>query len=180
MRRLGFRVLAAALALAAPGGAAAGRDAPPAGLWWAEGGAAQVEVSACGDALCGRVVWLRAPFDPNGCPVRDDQNPDPVLRGRPLVGVQIFRELRPSPTELSVWSGGEIYDPTSGRTFRARLELLGDGRLALRGYLGFELLGRTTTWVRVGDELPCHRAGVRDGAGVAGREILTGCPSPGS
>jgi uncharacterized protein (DUF2147 family) len=110
------------------------------------------------------VVWLRAPFDPNGCAVRDDQNPDPALRTRPLVGLPILRGLRPSPSEPGVWSGGEIYDPTLGRTFRARLELLDRGRLALRGYFGFELLGRTTTWIRVGATPVCAATDAAGGA----------------
>ena len=171
--------LAAALLVAATAGATERAPVAPAGLWWAEGGAAQVEISACGEALCGRVVWLRAPFDPNGCAVRDDQNPDPELRIRPLVGLPILRGLRPSPSEPGVWSGGEIYDPTLGRTFRARLELLDRGRLALRGYVGFELLGRTTTWIRVGATPPC--AAAEGGAGAdpdPGAMIGGRCPAP--
>jgi uncharacterized protein (DUF2147 family) len=175
---LGRSWLAAALLAAAPAGATGRTLAAPAGLWWAEGGAAQVEISECGDALCGRVVWLRAPFDPNGCPVRDDRNPDAALRSRPLVGLPVLRELRPSATEPGVWAGGEIYDPTLGRTFRARLEVLDPRRLALRGYLAFELLGRTTTWIRVGASPPCPAA---DGAGAApepGAMIGSECPGP--
>jgi uncharacterized protein (DUF2147 family) len=171
--------LAAALLAAGPAGAAERAPAAPAGLWWAEGGAAQVEISECGDALCGRVVWLRAPFDPNGCAVRDDQNPDPALRIRPLVGLSILRGLRPSPSEPRVWSGGEIYDPTLGRTFRARLELLDGGRLALRGYVGFELLGRTTTWIRVGARPACASADAGAGADPDSGAIIGGaCRHP--
>jgi hypothetical protein len=87
-----------------------------------------------------------------------------VGRVRRLVGLPILRDLRPSPSEPGVWSGGEIYDPTLGRTFRARLELLDGTRLALRGYVGFELLGRTTTWIRVGAKPRC--ADARGGAGA--------------
>jgi uncharacterized protein (DUF2147 family) len=143
---------AAALLIATAGNA----ESTPAGLWWAEGGAAQVEIAACGEALCGRVVWLRAPFDPHGCPVRDERNPEPGLRGRPLIGVVILRDLRPDSNEQGVWSGGEVYDPASGRTFRVRLELESPDRLALRGYLGLQVLGRTARWIRVGRELQCR------------------------
>jgi len=34
--------------------------ASPVGLWYAEGGAAEVQVFACGDDFCGKVVWLRS------------------------------------------------------------------------------------------------------------------------
>jgi peptidoglycan/LPS O-acetylase OafA/YrhL len=60
-------VLALAIvAHATPAGAAS-----PLGLWYAEGGAAQVRMHRCGGALCGRVVWLRSPLDDDGCELRD-------------------------------------------------------------------------------------------------------------
>jgi uncharacterized protein (DUF2147 family) len=62
------------------------RAATPVGLWYAEGSAAQVEIRPCGAQLCGRVVWLRPPFNENGCDLRDRYNPDPELRARPIVG----------------------------------------------------------------------------------------------
>lgn len=141
------------LLLLLPGAA---RAADPTGLWWAEGGFARVEIRRCGDALCGEVVWLRHPFDEHGCELRDVENPDPELRGRPVAGLMILRDLQSSPGEPSEWSGGEIYDPGSGRTYRATLELEGRDRLRVRGYLGIRLLGRTTTWIRVGSEGQCR------------------------
>jgi uncharacterized protein (DUF2147 family)/peptidoglycan/LPS O-acetylase OafA/YrhL len=128
----------------------------PTGLWWAEGGFAQVAIERCGEALCGRVVWLRHPLDEQGCLLRDLENPEPTLRKRPLTGLTILRELRPEPETPGVWSGGEIYDPSSGRTYRAVIEPAGTDRLHLRGYLGIRWLGRTTTWVRVGSEQGCR------------------------
>src|SRR5216683_3703543 len=68
-------------------------SAEPVGKWYAEGGAAVVEIGSCGDALCGRVVWLRSPLDEDGCELRDKSNPDPSLRKRPVAGLQIFGGL---------------------------------------------------------------------------------------
>jgi uncharacterized protein (DUF2147 family)/fucose 4-O-acetylase-like acetyltransferase len=128
----------------------------PTGLWWAEGGFAQVEIQRCGDSLCGQVAWLRHPLDAHGCALRDAENPDPVLRGRPVVGMDILRNLRASAEDPNEWNGGQIYDPASGRTYQAVLEMDGPDRLSLRGYLGIRLLGRTTTWFRVGAENQCR------------------------
>jgi len=125
--------------------------ASPVGLWYAEGGAAQVQIDPCDAALCGRVVWLRSPFDENGCDQRDYQNPDSTLRDRPIVGLEVLTGLRTSDGGRR-WSGGTIYDPTSGRTYRCTAELDGTDRLRLRGFIGVPLLGRTTTWIRVGSE----------------------------
>lgn len=129
--------------------------ATPVGRWWAEWGSAQIEISQCGDALCGEIVWLRSPFGEDGCPLRDDRNSDPDLRGRAVLGMEIIGDLRPAPAETGTWSGGEIYDPTSGRTYAALMTLDGADRLDVRGYFGFRLLGRTVTWRRVGSLGPC-------------------------
>ncbi len=139
--------------------AAAGATEPT-GLWWAEGGYAQVEIRRCGDGtVCGQVVWLRHPFDENGCELRDAENPDAGLRSRPVVGMRILRDLQPSPDDPDEWNGGEIYDPGSGRTYGAVVAMEGPDRLRLRGYLGIRLLGRTTTWIRVGSENQCRAPG---------------------
>jgi uncharacterized protein (DUF2147 family)/peptidoglycan/LPS O-acetylase OafA/YrhL len=138
------------------------------GRWYAEGGAAQVEIAPCGDAFCGEVVWLRSPFDENGCPLTDLQNAEEALRQRPVVGIQILSDLTPVREEPGHWSGGRIYDPTSGRTYRCVASLDGPDRLRVRGYLGITLLGRTTTWIRVGAERTLceqHALAVRGGDG---------------
>jgi uncharacterized protein (DUF2147 family) len=124
--------------------------ATPVGLWYAEGGAAQVAVEPCGDALCGQVVWLRSPFDDDGCDLRDRYNPEPTLRRRRVIGLDILTGLQ-SGTD-GIWTNGRVYDPGSGSTYTCQLALDGDDRLRLRGYVGIPLLGRTTTWTRVGTE----------------------------
>lgn len=131
----------------------------PTGLWWADRGGARVEIQRCGEALCGRIVWLRSPFDEHGCPLRDENNPDPALRDRELIGVELLRAMRPSEDEDGLWTNGEVYDPSSGRTYDGRMRLKGPDRLELRGYLGIRLLGKTVTWIRVGKECTCDDEG---------------------
>ena len=146
MRRLLHALLWALVAGSFSGAAHA---ADPVGLWWAEGGSAQVEIRHCADGLCGQVVWLRSPIDEYGCALRDDQNPDSELRRRDMIGIELLRGLRPSVGVADEWSGGDIYDPTSGRTYSAVIQLDALDRLQVRGYLGIPLLGRTTVWNRV-------------------------------
>jgi len=128
----------------------AGAAAAPIGLWYAEGGAAQVAIEPCGGELCGRVVWLRSPLDDEGCDLRDRHNPDPALRGRRVVGLEVLRGLRPRPD--GTWASGSIYDPGTGNTYTCQVALDGADRLRLRGYVAIPLLGRTETWIRVGAE----------------------------
>ncbi len=145
------------LALGSAAEAATASIESPLGLWWAEGGAAQVRLEPCGHSLCGRVVWLRSPFDENGCLLRDRHNGDPALRARDILGLEIVRDLQADDGEAVEWDGGTIYDPTTGFTYSCALRLRDANRLEIRGYLGLRLLGRTVTWTRVGsEELVCR------------------------
>ena len=126
--------------------------ASPVGLWHAEGGAAEVEIRPCSDGLCGRVVWLRSPIGDDGCELRDDKNSDPAARGKTIIGLVVLHGLKQLDAEGRQWAGGTIYDPVSGRTYSCNARLDGDNRLFLRGFWGIQLLGRTTTWTRVGAE----------------------------
>jgi uncharacterized protein (DUF2147 family)/peptidoglycan/LPS O-acetylase OafA/YrhL len=127
----------------------------PTGLWWAEGGSAKVEIRLCGDALCGEIVDLTRPFDEDGRKLRDVENPDPTLRNRTVIGLDLISNLRATPGEPSQWTGGEIYDPASGNTYQATLEIVSPDCVNVRGYVGVQWLGRTTTWIRVGAEREC-------------------------
>lgn len=137
---------------AAPSDASCATSHSPLGRWYAEGGAAQVEVEDCGTELCGRIVWLRSPFDENGCALRDRYNPDESLRSRPVLGLNIVSGLKRAGEGAAVWKNGSIYDPGSGNRYRAVLTVAGANRLELRGYVGIPLIGRTTRWFRVGAE----------------------------
>ncbi len=47
------------------------------------------------------------------------------------------------------YDGGRIYDPKSGNTYSCKGELRNNNTLALRGFVGVSLIGRTDTWTRV-------------------------------
>jgi hypothetical protein len=65
-------------------------------VWYAEGGEAQVEITHCGNTLCGRVVWLRSPLEENGCILQDHHNPDTTMRNRRVLGLEILQGLTPN------------------------------------------------------------------------------------
>lgn len=78
----------------------------------------------------------------------DIHNPKPALRDRSVVGLTIASGLT---FNNESWTGGKIYDPGSGRTYRCTLELAEGGFLRVRGYIGISLLGRTLYWQRADD-----------------------------
>lgn len=124
-------LVAAALACAASPALAAD---PVEGEWLTPSGSAKVRIAPCHgrpDRLCGAIVWLKDALDRAGQPVRDTANPDPALRGRPVIGLPFIRDFR--RVETARWTGGKIYDPQSGKTYDSRLRLNPDGTLKLEG-----------------------------------------------
>lgn len=66
-------------------------------------------------------------------------------KGKPIAGLVIIENLKEDGDEFN---GGTIMDPENGKTYKCYLELMDDGKLKVRGYIGFSLLGRTQYWRR--------------------------------
>lgn len=106
----------------------------PSGEWLTASGHGVVEISPCGDALCGRIVGIdRKPTEPM---------PTDVY-GNPQCGLTIITEQKPEAAGL--WLG-KITDPRDGGRYQARLWLDEQGDLHLRGFVGIPALGATQIW----------------------------------
>ena len=69
-----------------------------------------------------------------------------ALKDRPLVGLQVLWGFARVGSQ---WSGGQVLDPESGKTYRASLTLENGGKtLRLHGYFLIPMLGRTKNWQR--------------------------------
>lgn len=102
---------------------------------------AVVEIRENGGVFSGTIVELM-PGVENRCP---GCSGDKV--NAPLVGMTVLTGLK---EEEGKYTGGRIFDPKSGNTYRARAELANNGNaLKVRGYMGISALGRTQTWQRV-------------------------------
>ena len=136
-------VTAAATVLLLYGTAA--RADTPAGLW--DAGESHIEVYQCGELLCGRIVELDEPLDADGNPKVDSKNPDPTLKGRPLLGIDLVANF--SRKNDKRWVGGTIYDPRDGKTYKCKMNLKKNGTLEVRGYVGVSLFGKSVLWTRI-------------------------------
>jgi len=115
------------------------------GRWLSGDGDGWIEIRLVGDSLVGIIAG--SPNDKDGDPPRyDDLNPDPGLRDRPLKGLTIMRGFTPAGN--GKWTGGTIYDPNSGKTYKSTLRLVNRNTLKVRGYIGVSLFGRSDTWTR--------------------------------
>jgi uncharacterized protein (DUF2147 family) len=120
-------ILGGCLLAAAGAGAAGATEAT--GVWRMESGKITVKVVDCGAKLCGTIVALKKPLKKNGKPKTDDENPNPALRGRPLIGLTLMSNMKPEGDNK--WTGA-IYNPDDGRTYSASIKLDG-GRMRVKG-----------------------------------------------
>ena len=70
-------------------------------------------------------------------------------RNKPTIGMKVLRNFHTNEKKDTQYIAGTILDPTSGKLYKGTLNLRANGkRLALRGYIGVELIGRSQTWIR--------------------------------
>ena len=135
MRSTRRRAVMALLAAASLGGPAHAAD--PAGLWLTETGSSRVKVTPCGGGYCGTIV--SAPGK-----ALDAKNPEPALRGRSVVGVQILDAPRADGAGFS----GSLYNPNDGKTYSGSLRLTAPNALEVSGCV-MSVFCKRQTWTRV-------------------------------
>lgn len=116
------------------------------GVWWNAEKTSKIQVYEKDGKYFGKIVHLEVPNDSEGKPRKDIENPNDKLKSRPLKGLVILNNLEYQGD--GEYDDGEIYDPKSGKTYSSSAELVGKDKLDLRGYIGFSLIGRTSTWTR--------------------------------
>ena len=120
--------------------------------------ASEVTIAACEIGFCGTLSTIVVPSEgltpeefaaAQAMPVEsytDQRNPDPALRTRPMLGLQILTLLPSSKPNVY---DGEIYNPEDGKTYAGYVELLGPDALRLNGCVLFNVICRGEDWVRV-------------------------------
>lgn len=150
MKRLLYLTAAALIALSFSTPAQASSPDAYLGTWTTQGGKSRVQLYKCGDKLCGRIVSLSEPNYPAGDaeagqPKRDRNNPNEARRNRPIQGMNLVWGFE---WDGSKWSGGKIYNPEDGKTYSCFMELQGNNKLHVRGYVGVSYLGKSVYWTR--------------------------------
>jgi uncharacterized protein (DUF2147 family) len=108
---------------------------PPTGLWFTEDHGGVVQISTCGEKLCGTIVGLTP--NPQGVMPRD-------VHGDPQCHLPLLRDLRLHEDD-GRWHG-TVTNPEDGKVYDAEVWVPSDGKMRLRGYVGVPLLGSTQTW----------------------------------
>jgi uncharacterized protein (DUF2147 family) len=135
-------VLSGTILLAATAVAGA-QAADPVGEWLVEDGSARIKVVSCpqpqGQPTLWGVIWAEK------APGRDQANPEPSMRNRPMLGVPILINMR--QTQANLWNG-KIYDARGGSLYDSKISLSRNDMLEVRGCVAGFLCGGQD-WRRV-------------------------------
>jgi uncharacterized protein (DUF2147 family) len=116
------------------------------GVWFNQKKDAKIQIYKARDGkFYGKIIWLKDAVE-NGKPKTDKKNPKENLRAQPLVELVIMRGFE---SDGDTYEDGTIYDPENGKTYDCKMSFKGS-TLAVRGYIGFSLFGRTEIWERAG------------------------------
>ncbi len=112
---------------------------PITGNWVSQDGKGVVTIAPCGKALCGHITRLTEKARVEG-PTTDSNNPDPALRSRSLLGVQVLFDFTQQDGK---WQG-KIYYPFQGKTYRAYISRSSATSLKVQGC--WLVICRTVAW----------------------------------
>lgn len=118
------------------------------GVWLSSEKDLKVEIYKQNDAYFGKIVWFACePQTPDMNAFKDTENPNPALRGRKWLGLNVLKNL--TYNNKGYWSGGEIYDPNTGSTYNTTVRLLNNDQVSVKGYWGIELIGKNMEFHRI-------------------------------
>ncbi|HET6607070.1 MAG TPA: DUF2147 domain-containing protein [Rhodopila sp.] len=109
----------------------------PLGYWQTRDGGGVVQVTRCGDALCGHLAGI----------VLDHPNDKMPTDWQGVSQCHLPLISNAQQVEANLWRG-KITDPRNGHVYGVELHVDSGGRLAVRGYLGIALFGQTDYWTR--------------------------------
>ncbi len=98
------------------------------GNWMAVDKSVKVQVYKEGGTFKAKVIWYDVKLG-SGKPMHasvDSRNPNPKLRSRKIIGMQVLDGLHFNAATKR-WENGKIYDASSGRTWDSYAERRADG-----------------------------------------------------
>lgn len=116
------------------------------GVWESEEKNLQIEMFENDGKFYGRMIYFKCSTEQIMKTLKDVENPNKNLSGRHLLGLTPVTGLVYHGG--NVWDDGKIYDPNSGRTFEARIQLTGQRSAIVRGYWKYRWIGRSMTFYR--------------------------------
>jgi uncharacterized protein (DUF2147 family) len=120
------------------------------GTWMNAANDMKVEVYKTNGIYQAKVVWFGCDPGFTMTDFYDKKNPNPALRTRPWLGMNVLEGLRFK--QRNEWGNGKIYDPNSGHTYDSVCHLTNENTLKVRGYWLYEWMGKSLVFYRCGHE----------------------------
>ncbi len=117
------------------------------GIWYNTEKTGKIEIYQIKNIFYGKIVWLKEPISEiTGKNKVDENNPDESKRTKPIIGLVVLKNFTHDGDNS--YTGGTIYDPENGKTYKCKMKLKDTNNLDVRGYIGIPALGRTEKWTR--------------------------------
>ena len=94
--------------------------------------------------IYGKIIKTFPELNEDPDPVCDECDEDDPRYKKKIIGMEIIEGLEKDGSE---YSGGKILDPENGNVYKCKI-WVEEGKLIVRGYIGFSLMGRSQTWVK--------------------------------
>jgi uncharacterized protein (DUF2147 family) len=108
----------------------------------------ELEVYKVGDNFHAKIIWFKIEDTTRPMNTRtDDKNPNPALRHRKWLGMEVLRNLKYNAEERE-WQDGIIYDAKHGREWDSVAWINSKGLLEVKGYWMFRWISKTLTFIR--------------------------------
>jgi uncharacterized protein (DUF2147 family) len=116
------------------------------GTWITTTGNCKIQVYKQSEEFKAKILWLKE--DKNGLnDYTDAKNPDPALRSRKLLGMDVVDGLH-YDADQNEYVDGVIYDARNGKKWDSVVWLTDDNLLKIKGYWLFKFLSETSTFKR--------------------------------
>ena len=92
-----------------------------------------IEIKICDQLICAEISHLFVPEGEDPLTVLDENNSNKELQNRPLVGISLFEGFKKELISNTVLTGGKIYNPSDGNSYKAKLTLLENKNLQVLG-----------------------------------------------
>ena len=118
------------------------------GKWQCTDKTIRIEVYMKDNEYRANIIWFK---DTEGKPMdywTDKRNPDPALRSRKILGMNVLSNLKYNANN-NTWEDGMVYDSKHGREWNASADIDKQGLLKVRGYWHVKFIGHTMDFVRI-------------------------------
>ena len=119
------------------------------GKWMSTEHNLEVQVYKEGEVFHAKIIWFKMDDTTKSMNTKtDDKNPNPSLRTRKWLGMEVLRDLKYNADEKD-WEGGIIYDAKHGKEWDSVAWINSKGLLDVKGYWMFKWICKTLTFIRV-------------------------------